>query len=495
MALLSWFETMGASDCFSGHTTWNDMTNYIKHSACTDFTIHSTCTDTGQAFRFTQAGTTSKSYGGASTGDDREIFANDTDDYPVIKLLGDSDAEIQVELGDFFWFYENALKTIRFSRESNDCQIKGGDNTIRDLSLWANTIDPYPYIKLTGSGDIDFHYNTARDIFFYEQANERFKFYEHSIDFNADRGIYINDDETYIGHGAGDSITSGANNTFIGHDAGNLNTSGHSNTANGDRSLYSNTTGCSNTVIGTNAQQENTITNVTCVGYEAGKNNTQSSIIAIGYQALLNNTGLYNTAVGIYALGNNDADNNTAVGCRALTSNTTGHRNSALGRCAMETNTIGFRNAAVGQYALGYNTEGNYNAALGCVSLLQNTTGSSNTAVGYNAGGSSTTVDGGIYLGYNAGSSNTTANRLYINNSNSAYPLIYGDFANDKVKFGDNNAYWFAQILHENSGGQLFLKECTTPTAQVNYGAIYTKNDNKLYFQDGAGNEHEVTIS
>ena len=38
--------------------------------------------------------------------------------------------------------------------------------------------------------------------------------------------------------------------------------------------------------------------------------------------------------------------------------------------------------------------------------------------------------------------------------------------------------------------GVLTLKETTTPTADANYGKVYTKTDNALYFQDGAGNEH-----
>lgn len=38
------------------------------------------------------------------------------------------------------------------------------------------------------------------------------------------------------------------------------------------------------------------------------------------------------------------------------------------------------------------------------------------------------------------------------------------------------------------------LKEITTPTAKADYGAIYTKTDNKLYFQDGAGVETEVSV-
>jgi len=40
--------------------------------------------------------------------------------------------------------------------------------------------------------------------------------------------------------------------------------------------------------------------------------------------------------------------------------------------------------------------------------------------------------------------------------------------------------------------GVLTLKETTTPTADANYGKIYTKNDNSLYFQNGAGDETEI---
>jgi len=43
--------------------------------------------------------------------------------------------------------------------------------------------------------------------------------------------------------------------------------------------------------------------------------------------------------------------------------------------------------------------------------------------------------------------------------------------------------------------GLLTLKETTAPTADANYGKIYTKTDNMLYFQDGAGAEHSVNIS
>ncbi len=40
--------------------------------------------------------------------------------------------------------------------------------------------------------------------------------------------------------------------------------------------------------------------------------------------------------------------------------------------------------------------------------------------------------------------------------------------------------------------GVLGLKETTTPTADTNYGKIYTTTLNSLYFQDGAGIEHNL---
>jgi hypothetical protein len=42
--------------------------------------------------------------------------------------------------------------------------------------------------------------------------------------------------------------------------------------------------------------------------------------------------------------------------------------------------------------------------------------------------------------------------------------------------------------------GSLCLKETTTPTADANFGKIYTKSDNNLYFQDGAGAENSISL-
>ena len=75
MANKEWWETFAANDCIY-LWSWNDMTEYIQHSACTDFIIHSTCTDTGQAFKFTQNGIISILEGGADASDELRIKAN-----------------------------------------------------------------------------------------------------------------------------------------------------------------------------------------------------------------------------------------------------------------------------------------------------------------------------------------------------------------------------------------------------------------------------------
>jgi len=301
------------------------MTDYIKHSSCTNFTIYSTCTSTGQAFKFTQSGTESIMYGGTNTGEDLKIQANDADTYPYIKMEGDS------------------------------------------------------HIKLYSSDDI----------YFYDDATEEFRFYDNSIDIKGDRAIYINDDETYIGHGAGDSITDGVGNTLIGHDAGN-----------------DITTGDYNTIIGYESMDEDADNNnCVCIGAFAGENNTQSGIVAIGFEALEENTGEYAVAVGYQTLTNNTGEQNVAVGSLAGSSVTDGVRNVLIGHGA------------------GFSLEtGDYNVAVGRSAGNNNVTGSSN-----------------IFLGYSAGFSETGSNKLYINNSDSAYPLIYGEFDNDVVKIGNNS--------------------------------------------------------
>lgn len=74
------------------------------------------------------------------------------------------------------------------------------------------------------------------------------------------------------------------------------------------------------------------------------------------------------------------------------------------------------------------------NTFVGYRSGYSNRTGTGqNVFLGANAGYTLISGSGNIFIGYNAGYSETGSNKLYIDNSNTATPLIYGDLASDKV--------------------------------------------------------------
>jgi hypothetical protein len=156
----------------------------------------------------------------------------------------------------------------------------------------------------------------------------------------------------------------------------------------------------------------------------------------LGYQSGVNDNGLnYNVGAGRYSLYLNDEGQyNTAMGFHALRDNVSGNSNASVGYFSLYKNK-GSSNTALGAHAVYANTTGNGNIGIGRNALNFNQTGSNNTAVGYEAGyGSSTqSYSGNIFLGYQAGYSETGSNKLYIENSLSSTPLIWGDFSADSV--------------------------------------------------------------
>jgi len=254
----------------------------------------------------------------------------------------------------------------------------------------------------------------------------------------------------------GSSDNDGSNNgssIFLGMGAGaNDNLTDNQNIGIGYRTLNSNVSGAFNVGI----------------GYESLFNNTTDGNIGLGFQALFtNNNGGYNTGIGYTALFNNingaqniaigrnslftnsSGNDNVALGFEALFANSTGGNNIAVGALALRENTIGFFNNAVGRHALQENTTGAGNTAMGHGSLRENVIGNDNTSygggagsnvngsnnvfIGYQAGRAlaNSTNSGNVVIGYQAGSGINYNNRLYIDNSNTATPLLYGEFDNN----------------------------------------------------------------
>jgi hypothetical protein len=134
----------------------------------------------------------------------------------------------------------------------------------------------------------------------------------------------------------------------------------------------------------------------------------------------------YGTGAGTSTSGDDDWD--TFIGAGAGHSNTTGSFNTFLGQSAGYSNTTGYQNTFLGNFAGHYNTTGTYNTFLGRCAGEYNTTGYWNTFLGSWAGYSNTTGHGNVFVGLNAGYNEIGSNKLYIDNSDTSAPLIYGEF-------------------------------------------------------------------
>lgn len=76
--------------------------------------------------------------------------------------------------------------------------------------------------------------------------------------------------------------------------------------------------------------------------------------------------------------------------------------------------------------------------------------------------------------------------------SNAVFDVGTGDFVfnTGSMSIGAAGATNIGTTNLQVEGGVLSLKETTTPTADTNYAKIYSKNNNELFWQDGAGTEH-----
>jgi hypothetical protein len=171
-----------------------------------------------------------------------------------------------------------------------------------------------------------------------------------------------------------------------------------------------------NTFIGAGAGMTNTATFNTFIGYSAGRwNTTGNSNTFVGSDAgSVNSTAGGNTYVGLSAGQNNNGDANTIIGTYAGANTTSGAYNTFVGSDA------------------GQNSNGTYNTFLGSTAGFYNS-GTGNTFIGDYAGSVSYDGSYNVFLGNAAGKWETGSNKLYISNSSTSTPLIYGEFENSIV--------------------------------------------------------------
>jgi hypothetical protein len=109
--------------------------------------------------------------------------------------------------------------------------------------------------------------------------------------------------------------------------------------------------------------------------------------------------------------------------------------NVYIGRLAGLWSTEGAYNVFIGNRAGNDVTTGADNVLVGSLAGYNITTGNRNTIIGkYNQFTSLTVGNGNVFIGHFAGHGEFGSNKLYIENSDSNLPLIYGEFDNDFVR-------------------------------------------------------------
>ena len=291
--------------------------------------------------------------------------------------------------------------------------------------------------------------------------------------------------------------TTGDTNSSFGYAVLANNENGVGNTALGGSSMTNNISGSRNVGVGIFTLYENTTASHNVgVGSQALRNNlTGESNVGVGLNALYTNTsGSQNIAIGSNTLYNNTSGNdNIAMGFESLLNNSTGGNNHAYGSLSLRENTTGFFNNAFGRHALQSNTTGSGNTAMGHGSLRDNNIGSNNTAMGNGAGDNvngdnnvfighnagvglaNSTNSGNVIIGNQAGSGANYNNRLYIDNSNTTSPLLYGEFDNDLIRVNGN------QEIIDNTNQTYAL------SVQKSSNSVLPRGINIIIDQTGAG--------
>jgi hypothetical protein len=160
----------GATDCIRDNTEWNNMVTYIKHSAASIFTIYDDEDSSNQIFKFTYSGTISQMFGGADSGDDLYISANDSNSYPRISLFGDSD--IWLNSADDIFFKQTGTQMAKISYAANVTTFEGGGIVADDLLLKGNSVNDYSAILIEGTANIHYYCtNTFAHLFYEGNAN------------------------------------------------------------------------------------------------------------------------------------------------------------------------------------------------------------------------------------------------------------------------------------------------------------------------------------
>lgn len=235
-------------------------------------------------------------------------------------------------------------------------------------------------------------------------------------------GFHHTNKSVFLGKEAGQNgFQFNSRNVGIGYQSLKSN-GGFRNVAIGNEAMANSLIGGSNVAIGSVAMRDN---------------NSGSENVALGWGAMqFAESPFFNVAIGRQSLLSNNGSWNVSVGSLSMVSSTTGSHNTTVGAGALSGNTTGSYNVAIGRFAMSSDTSGSDNVAIGSNAMFWNTRGNNNTVIGQGAGSGQegNHYSGNVLIGHEAGYNEMNSNRLYIDNSGTGFPLIYGEFDNNMMR-------------------------------------------------------------
>lgn len=235
----------------------------------------------------------------------------------------------------------------------------------------------------------------------------------------------------FIGHESGSNITPsgdslGKFNAFLGYQTGTTTTTGYRNVLLGYQAGQNITSGFDNTFI----------------GFNTGQNaDTAAQNVYIGTNVGIAAAGQKNIMIGDSAgYSDTEGNNNIFLGHASGFNNISGHHNVFLGPYSGTENTSGGYNVFLGNEAGFKSTSGTDNVYIGDKAGYQSSLGSHNIYIGGQSGISNVSGDNNVFIGYKSGFNEVNKfDRLIIENSDadSTQALIYGDFAQNTIRFND----------------------------------------------------------
>jgi hypothetical protein len=202
-------------------------------------------------------------------------------------------------------------------------------------------------------------------------------------------------------------------------------------------------------------------------------------------------TGGYRTQDKIGILGN-EVGFNTWYGDLTGLNLTSGLHNSLFGSATGWGIDTGNYNTCMGGSAGYSTTAGHGNTFLGFKAGFMNTTGYENTYIGVETGYSNQEGYGNVFLGQYAGFYEFGSNKLYIDNSDSFFPLIYGEFDNEivsingKLGVGTQSPTFDLEVETTSKNAVLILNRTDGPKVGLasmgTFAACGTVTDHPLNF-------------